>query len=66
VQDCGRGFDYSAQDLSMPAGGHCSRKQGLKLISALADRVEFNENGNRISIDYSVPVTFELDFSSGT
>ena len=49
VKDCGNGFDWENYDLdTMPSLEE--RGRGLKMINNVADKVEFNQKGNEITI----------------
>ena len=49
VEDSGEGFDYQSLDMMLPEDPRQIKKRGYILINALADRLEFNERGNRIT-----------------
>lgn len=49
VEDQGDGFDYRNLDLQLPEDPRRIQARGYKLINALSHRLEFNEQGNRIT-----------------
>ena len=49
VEDGGAGFDYSSIDWSLPGDPQQDRRRGFGLVNTLADEVEFNEKGNRVT-----------------
>lgn len=49
VEDQGPGFDHAHLDLSIPEDPYQIRNRGLALINSFADRMEFNETGNRVT-----------------
>lgn len=49
VEDEGRGFDYEELDLTLPETASRIRERGYKLINAFSERLEFNEEGNKIT-----------------
>jgi len=51
VEDEGRGFDYQALDLRLPADQPDSlRQRGLILVKALVQDLSWNEPGNRVTV----------------
>jgi len=60
VEDEGEGFDPQALDMKMPEDPHQLRSRGYALISAFADKLEFNDKGNRITAYVSIPL--EMNF----
>lgn len=49
VEDEGSGFDPRSLDFSIPDDPQHIRKRGLAVVNALADRLEFNAKGNRVT-----------------
>lgn len=49
VEDQGDGFDYRNLDLQLPEDPRRIQARGYKLINALSYRLEFNEQGNRVT-----------------
>ncbi|MDH4184143.1 MAG: ATP-binding protein [Nitrospinota bacterium] len=49
VEDSGMGFDYASIDWTLPGDPQQERRRGFGLVNTLADEVEFNEKGNRIT-----------------
>ncbi|MDH5637534.1 MAG: ATP-binding protein [Nitrospinota bacterium] len=49
VEDSGAGFDYSSIDWKIPGDPQQERHRGFGLVNTLADEVEFNEKGNRVT-----------------
>jgi len=49
VEDSGEGFDYASIDWSLPGNPQQDRRRGFGLVNTLADEVEFNERGNRVT-----------------
>ena len=54
VEDEGRGFDYTNLDTQLTDDPRKIKDRGLSLITALSDRLEFNEKGNRITAFFNV------------
>ena len=50
VEDEGRGFDYRKLRMKLPEDPRKVARRGYMLINALADRIEFNETGNRVTV----------------
>lgn len=50
AEDDGSGFDVQARSTEAPAGHPSGCGTGFALIGALADRVVFNEQGNRVTV----------------
>ncbi|HNT88090.1 MAG TPA: ATP-binding protein [Candidatus Hydrogenedentes bacterium] len=49
VEDEGEGFDYRELDLALPEGASRIRERGYKLINAFSEKLEFNQEGNKIT-----------------
>ena len=49
VEDEGEGFDCAGLDVTVPEDPRRVKSRGYVLIHALADRLEFNEKGNRVT-----------------
>jgi anti-anti-sigma factor len=49
AEDGGEGFDYSSIDWKLPGDPQQERRRGFGLVNTLADEVEFNEKGNRVT-----------------
>ena len=49
VEDEGPGFDYASIDWKIPGDPQQDRHRGFGLVNTLADEVEFNEKGNRVT-----------------
>lgn len=49
VEDEGNGFDAGSLDFSVPEDPQHIQKRGLTVVNALADRLEFNTKGNRVT-----------------
>ena len=50
VQDEGNGFDFKGLDMSFPEDPRTINKRGYVLIRKICRHVEFNANGNRVSV----------------
>ncbi len=50
VEDEGGGFDYRKLRMGLPKDPRRVDRRGYLLINALAERVEFNETGNRVTV----------------
>ena len=49
VEDSGAGFDYESINWKIPGDPQQERHRGFGLVNTLADEVEFNEKGNRVT-----------------
>ncbi|MBP8130212.1 MAG: ATP-binding protein [Candidatus Hydrogenedentes bacterium] len=49
VEDEGDGFDYRELDLTLPDVLTHIKERGYKLINAFSERLEFNQEGNKIT-----------------
>jgi len=60
VEDQGRGFDYNSLVMALPENPKQVRQRGYSLINAIADRLEWNDTGNRITAYFCLsPETVE-------
>ena len=50
VTDEGNGFDYRSLEMDPPTQFHAIRDRGYKIVHGLAERIEFNEAGNRVTV----------------
>ena len=50
VKDNGCGFDYNILDTSIPSNPKIKGRRGYILIAEYADRIDFNKQGNRITV----------------
>jgi len=55
VEDAGEGFDSRKLDLSPPQNPRQVRNRGYVLVNAMADEIEFNDKGNRITAYLTIP-----------
>ncbi len=53
VEDEGDGFDYAKLDFKMPDDPDQHRNRGIPFINTLADQIDFNESGNKITVVFS-------------
>ncbi len=53
VEDEGKGFDHSKLDFKMPDDPEQHRNRGIPFINTLADQIDFNESGNKITVVFS-------------
>jgi anti-anti-sigma factor len=66
VEDHGQGFDHKSMDFSMPKAGE-KRSRGLPLVHGLADELEFNEAGNKVTAFLTIinPTGFAVEIIEG-
>lgn len=50
IEDEGTGFDHACIATSLPGGLRFAQQRGLRLVNALAERMRFNEVGNRLTL----------------
>jgi anti-sigma regulatory factor (Ser/Thr protein kinase) len=50
VEDQGQGFQHTTLNMQLPDKPNLNGTRGYLLISALSDRIEFSEKGNRITV----------------
>ncbi len=55
VEDQGDGFDPELIDMSLPEDASRAPNRGYALISALSDRLEFNQKANRVAAHLTIP-----------
>ncbi len=55
VEDQGDGFDPQLIDMSLPEDANRAPNRGYALISALSDRLEFNEKANQVAAHLIIP-----------
>lgn len=67
VEDEGIGFDPDEVNMNLPEDPYQLRNRGYPLINAFADRLEFNETGNQITVYLSTLQTtsFSVDHENG-
>lgn len=64
VEDEGEGFDYSNLDYQMPEDPNSLRSRGLPFVNTLADQIDFNEKGNKVSAFFSFHNETKFDVSN--
>lgn len=50
VQDEGKGFDYDELVMTLPEDPRQIRNRGYALVNAFSDQIDFNEQGNHVSV----------------
>lgn len=55
VEDEGDGFDFRNLDMNPPSDPRQVRNRGYVIINAMADEIQFNEKGNRVTAYVSTP-----------
>jgi anti-sigma regulatory factor (Ser/Thr protein kinase) len=63
VEDEGRGFDYSALDLTIPDDPRRIRNRGYIVIRRICRSLEFNDRGNRVTVEVDCRATREEDYA---
>lgn len=68
VQDEGSGLDFRRLSMAVPCNPQHLRKRGYVIINALAERIEFNESGNRTTVFllFNQDQTLAMDPESGS
>ena len=56
VEDSGDGFQYSSLDMSIPNNPNGIIQRGYILINAFSEKIEFNENGNRVTAHITLTI----------
>ncbi len=64
VEDEGEGFDHSKLDFKMPDDPEQHRNRGIPFINTLADQIDFNETGNKITVVFSFYNETKFDIST--
>lgn len=55
IHDCGTGFDYNnLPDPTLPENIERTHGRGIFLMNHLADRIEFNDSGNQVSLFFNI------------
>ncbi|MCP4112340.1 MAG: ABC transporter substrate-binding protein [Desulfobacteraceae bacterium] len=54
VKDEGEGFDYTSLDMTMPEDKNQVRRRGYPFISAFTEEIEFNTQGNQVTVYHVV------------
>jgi len=67
VEDEGKGFDYRSLDMKLPADPGRIRNRGFALINSFAEKIEFNDRGNSITVFVAIPAQtiFSMDDDNG-
>jgi anti-sigma regulatory factor (Ser/Thr protein kinase) len=59
VEDEGRGFDYSALDLTIPDDPRRMRNRGYIVIRKICSSLKFNDRGNRVTVEVDIRAPHE-------
>ena len=65
VKDEGKGFDHRHLNLKIPDDPRRVRGRGLSLVHELSEEIEFNEQGNKVSVVIRIDGETGTDQSSG-